>query len=321
MTSLLVSPLLLAALLQSAPGPVTVVASVDTVLVGEPFLVGVSVRAAPGVRVSFPPALTTRDDFVQVGPAAMSRADSAPEQWRAYYRVVGWKAGPLKLPDLTIQLASAAGSGSLTVSIPAPFVRSVLPADTAGLELRSARGPIPPGFPWLWLLLVLLALILVVVYVRRRLRREEPVPVVPELSPAEEALAALEKLRAEREAGQLAAARHFDRLEGILRTYVGATREWAPGKPVNRVAGEDEELIKALRRSALARFGRLGENEERELAAVGACRAWIETEVRVQEEARRAAEAARQKEAPSRSNGAHKGGRTRRDNGGRGNTS
>ncbi|MFQ5889340.1 MAG: hypothetical protein ACE5JR_04725 [Gemmatimonadota bacterium] len=306
------SGLLLLSVLQATPA-VTAVVSPETVRVGEPFLLGVSVRIDPGAEVLFPPAVPAQEELEQAAGAEISRSDSTPGQWRAYYRLVAWRVGATALPPLTLRLVGSGGEREIEVASPSIAVVSVLPADTAGLELRDPRPPLPQRrFPWLAILLALLALLLVLWWLRRRAGRRDH--AAAKLDPADAALRAFAALRADLESGRTDGTVGYDRLEAILREYLAATRAWRPGSPLRSLAGAtdrkapsrpdgrgpagpsgggrpaapergvrgtfvggdgDGRLAGPLRRSALARFARLGVDGRAALTDADVCAKWV----------------------------------------------
>lgn len=242
---------------QDAPGPGTVRtgASVepDTVRVGEPFTIGVVATTPDAVR--FPPLIDAGDGWEQLDIARIETGDG---EARAYYRLVAWRAGELELPDLVI--ATGDGARRFRVRLPAPTVRSILPAGDETPELRGPRGPFDPGVPWLlWLALVVLLAVIAWWWWRRRRRGPEPAVVAEEEGsdlPSERARAAIVALRQEAEAGALAAPAFYDRLEDILRVYLADTRAWPPTRPVRNARELLRGDMRDLHRHAVfSRFG------------------------------------------------------------------
>jgi hypothetical protein len=269
------------------PGPSTlaaqtpqVVAAVepDTVLVGQPFVLGVTVQVEPGTEVHFPSTLPILEDIEQIGVVDVRRDDESDGIWRAYYRLLAWKPEPAVLPAFMVDLLGPEGTGMAEVNPPPVQIVSVLPSDTEALELRPAR-PFLEGrrFPWWWVVISLL-----VAYLAwRSMRKRESAPgaaAAVQLTPSEAALLALRELQMRWEAGQVGDVTYFDRLEAILRDYLETDRGWPPGTVVRAVTNGQRPLAAALRRSALVRFGRLDAPDMEILTATRVCSDWIRDE-------------------------------------------
>jgi hypothetical protein len=242
----------------------------DSVRVGEPFILGVTMRTdAPG-EVRFPPTLTLTDELEQTGGAEV-RASEDQLEWRAYYPLVAWRAEQIQVPEFSVGtlVAGADAPSEVLVRPPAVEVLSVLPDSTEEeLELREARPLLRIRGPtWLWLLLGLLALAPLWWWWSRRL---SPAGIGPPLGPAERALQALAELRGRSKRGELSGAELFDGIESALRGYVAATRAWRPSQTLGALGRGDAGLATALARSALARFARLRTTLDSSLAAIDA---------------------------------------------------
>ena len=250
----------------------------DTVLVGQPFVLGVTVQVEPGTEVRFPSILPILEDIEQLGIVDIRPDEEDDGIWRAYYRLLAWKPEPVVLPAFVVDYFGPEGTGTADVNPPSVQVASVLPSETEALDLRPAR-PFLEGqrFPWWWV-----ALSLLVAYLAwRSMRRREPArkdAVTVSLTPSEAALLALRELQIRWEAGQVGEVGYFDRLEAILRDYLETARDWPPGTVVRAVTNGQRPLAAALRRSALVRFGRLEAPDMEILTATRVCSDWIRAE-------------------------------------------
>lgn len=273
---------------QRPPRAVTAV-DADSIRVGEPFVVGITVAAGRPAEVVFPPSLPLSDPLEQRG-AARVRPSEERGEWRAYYTLVAWRSGRFELPTLEVELRDDSGAGprTLTVAPTAVLVRTVLPEEE-DLELREARPFLRLSRPiWPWLLGALVLLALAAWWWRRRRRAAARAPAAGPTDPGERALAALDRLRRAWESGELAAPEMYDRLEGALRRYAGATRPWEPGRPLRGLANGDRELVGALELSTLVRFARLRPPEGQPARSIDAASDFVRRE-------RRAAAAARER--------------------------
>jgi hypothetical protein len=250
----------------------------DTVLVGQPFVLGVTVQLDPGAEVRFPSTLPILEDVEQLGAADVRSEDQDDGIFRAYYRILAWKAVPTRLPEFSVDYFGPDGSGIATVTPPTVQVVSVLPAETENLELRPARPFIEGGrFPWWW---IALALFVAWLAWRSLRRAEEPAPVIAavRLTPAEAALVSIRELQIAWEAGRVGEVDYFDRLESILRAFMEAVHALPSGTVIRAAVNGHRSLAVALRRSALVRFGRLEAPDMEILTATRVFSDWIRAE-------------------------------------------
>ena len=249
----------------------------DSVRVGEPFVLGITVRNDASAEVLFPPTLTLSEEMEQTGPAEF-RVSEDQLEWRAYYPLVAWQAEQIQIPELSIGTLEAGADAprELLVQPPAVEVLSVLPDSTEELELREARPLLRIRGPkWTWVLLGLLALIPLWLWWSRR---ASVAAVGVRLTADERALQALAELRIRSERREVDGAELFDGVESALRGYVAATRTWRPSQALEAFGRGDEGQAAALSRSALARFARLRTSIETSLAAIDAAIGFVRRE-------------------------------------------
>ncbi len=253
----------------------------DTVHVGQPFRVGVTVTTPRGAEVRLPGVLESTADLEQVGEAEIGRRRPRTGVSRAYYRMVAWTAGEHDVPPIKVEVfLSAEEAEPLEILVPVPTltVETVLPAEIAGLELRQALPYLSP-LPFPLLLILALIALLVGLWAYRKYRKreeeEEPEEVPRELTAWERALEELKKLVASWRAGDLTLDAFCDGLEAVLRGYLEATEAWAPGVPTRAVVNGNRGLANALHYSARVRFARLGGGYGGPIEASDACGAWI----------------------------------------------
>ncbi len=180
--ALLLVPLLLACgatrgFSQSAPAPPRFEVGVrpDTVTVGDRFLVVLGVSAPPGVRVELPARLDSTADLHPAGER-IDRVDTVARRETAAYPMVAWRPGAPAPAFAQVRATYPDGAvATLRVPVRLPFVRSVLPADTALVVPRGPKDVIGPSRDLrLLAALVLLALLLLApsaLLARRLLRR------------------------------------------------------------------------------------------------------------------------------------------------------
>lgn len=251
----------------------------DTVYVGQPFRVGVTVTTPRGAEVRLPGVLETTEDLEQAGEAEIGSRRPLTGASRAYYRLVAWTAGEHEVPPIKVEVflsEEEAEPLEILVSVPTLTVETVLPAEIAGLELRQALPYLSPlPFPLLLILALIALLVGLWAYRKYRKREEEPEEALRELTSWERALEELKKLVASWRAGDLALDAFCDGLEGVLRGYLEATEAWAPGVPTRAVVNGNRGLANALYYSARVRFARLGGGYGGPIEASDACGAWI----------------------------------------------
>lgn len=205
----------------------------DTVTVGGHFRVAVRVEVPPGMRILFPDTLDVPDQ-VEAAATRVMQSDTAAsgvETLTAVYTLAAWKPGTIELPPAQIQLLTEAGPETIAAPVPAVTVRSVLPADTAGIEpmpLKDVLGPDRALLPLLLALLLGLALLGLGIWAwRRRKPASDAFDAAPGIPPRERALGQLDRLLASGllERGDLRS--FYFSMTAIVRAYVGSlSRDW-----------------------------------------------------------------------------------------------
>ena len=256
----------------------------DTVRVGDPFTLGLSIAGPEEADVEFPPLITLGAELEQLRPVSVQWEADGGGQWRARYRLAAWKSGTWTFPDVQVEWQGA----QISLSPPPVHVTTVLPAASESpLPLDGPRGPKRiRGFPW-WLLLLLLAALLLW-WLSRRLRRPEEEEETEWTDPAVDAREVLARLKRDLEQGEVDLAAFYDGLEEVLRKYLAARRGWPPERPVREFVDEAavdrklEELAAGLRslqdRAGLVRFAHVSSAETIALDDADACLAWVDAE-------------------------------------------
>lgn len=259
--------------------------SPDTVRVGDPFTLGLSIAGPRDATVLFPPLLTLGAELEQLGPVDSKWHAEGGGQWRARYRLAAWKAGTWEIPTLRVEWQGA----DVSLTPPPVHVTTVLPAASEGpLPLDGPRGPNRiRGFPW-WLLLLLLALLWLWWLLRRLRRSEDTAEEEATTDPAVDARESLARLKRHLEDGEIDLAAFYDGLEEALRKYLAARRGWPRERPVREFVHEAAEMRRLedveaglrslLGRSGLVRFAHVEAAEAMALGDADACLAWVDAE-------------------------------------------
>ncbi|HCA48728.1 MAG TPA: hypothetical protein DEP45_15650 [Armatimonadetes bacterium] len=217
----------------AADGDVTLTLPTESVMIGEPFTATVEFTLPQGREPALPDKVTAFGDDAEVRSVEQSTSD-APGGGRRYsiaYSLVLWEVGEKTLTSPAIT-SRAADGGSVELERPQSkmTVRGILPEGTE--EIRDLRGPREMPLRWhhyVIAALPVLALIALVVLLvrwvraRRGARLPEEAPAVP-LTPAEEALLALDELEREDLVGQERIKEHYVQLSWIVRNYI--ERRW-----------------------------------------------------------------------------------------------
>jgi hypothetical protein len=294
------APLLLAAWLALAPPqgaapdslpPPHVAAGVvpRTVTVGERFRSHLRVTVPPGARVRL--GLFAANDSLQVVDTVFVRAGNGTVA--AVYPLVAWVAGDTLSESVPLTITLANGDSAVfRVPLRLPEVRSVLPADTADLQPRPAKGLLllpAPGQDRLWWLLAVPLVLAAVLVAWRLLRRSAS---RPRRDPRAEALARLDALR-----GTTAPEPLYTAVTRVLREYLARVdARWGQDLTTHelllRVAGNDVDragLASLLRRADPVKFGALIPTPEEMGRFAADARAWIVANPRDGDAAREAA--------------------------------
>jgi hypothetical protein len=173
----------------------------DTVTVGQRYRAVARITVPPGSRVEVTLAPVDSESVETVGQVKVDTTAAAQGRFGAEVTLVAWKTGPGKAVDALLRVTPPGGAAR-EVSFPfaAPFVRSVLPEDTAGVRPRGPKDVLDAKptmvkqvkLPALGLLLFLLLLGLAYGIIRL-LRRRGSEEIA---DPRERSLAALDRIAA-----------------------------------------------------------------------------------------------------------------------------
>jgi hypothetical protein len=231
---------------QGTAGDVQLTSGVEptSVTVGDRFRVGIRVTAPEGVEVRFPGFADPTGSLELVDTARLVRDPDDPRTVVQVYPLAAWRT-TVSAPVLPVELHLPDGTVRLVrMAMPLPEVRSVLPADTAGLQPRDHRGIIearPARALWPWLLVGLLFLLLFA-WLMRKLRNR--VSAAETTNPRDWALAELDRARKELISSPDRRA-FFSVVSSALRGYLaGSSARWGTDLTTR-------ELIDALEAAGL----------------------------------------------------------------------
>lgn len=201
----------------------------DTVEVGDPFTLVVSVVVPYGARVEWPSLTDTNAAVVMREPVRIVDRGEAQDgrSERAQYSLSAWNVGmlPIGLGDVVVRVGDDVRRISLSDA--RVFVRSVLPADTTLHVPKPARPAFLRETPW-WerwwpALVVIAALALLWWFWRRRARSAEAGVGIPD--PYEHAIAEFDRLERLRLIQSGESGRHVVAATEILRWYLDARHQ------------------------------------------------------------------------------------------------
>jgi hypothetical protein len=217
-------------LAQAIPVDTRLTLEKDTVRVGDPFRVFVSVRVPQGATIDFPVAFDSTGTIQSIDPRAVyAQSDTIGFRQNAVYRVAAWDIGrqPIRMPDITVHM----GTATKTVSFPgyAVFVATVLPADSAQRVPKPARAIFETSLIpwWFWALLAAaIALLIGLWWWWRNRRKKNPAEVL--VDPYERAHRDFQRIEALGlvEAGERS--RYVALVVDVLREYIADRFTHAP---------------------------------------------------------------------------------------------
>jgi hypothetical protein len=262
----------------------------EAITVGDVFHAAVRLET-PGTATVIAPESPALGPDLEMAGVREIRIDTVAGARRTtvLYPLTAWRPGSYDLDELILRVVEDDGEREIRVQLPAFVVRSVLPADTAGIEPQPAKDVLGANRLWWPILLGLMVAALVaaalVAWWRGRARPAPSVVVLPEIAPRDAALAHLEELRNSGllERGELKP--FYGRITEILRRYV-ATLDPAWGTDLTtrelsarlRSAGLPEALAltRILGTADLVKFARASIAADRGRNDLAAACDWVE---------------------------------------------
>jgi hypothetical protein len=263
----------------------------ESITVGDVFHAAVRMELPEGVTLAAPDSIALVEDVEQAGRREV-RIDTVGGVRRATvsWPLAAWRPGTYSLPGVRLRIAGSGRDSVIDVALPTFGVRSVLPADTAGIEPKPARDVLGANRLWWPILLALLiaAIIGTALYIwwRRRRRTVEAAPEEPAIPPLEAARARLAALRREGliERGEYRI--FYERLTETLRHYAAAIQpRWSTDLTTSELAQrlraempvtDALELTRILGAADLVKFARAVPAAEQAARDLDAAAAWLE---------------------------------------------
>lgn len=277
----------------------------DTVQVGDPFIMTVTLEVPAGARVTWPTPADTNGPLGLRAPVRVTGTENgAVRRETAEYDMTVWALGavPVSLQDIVVRIDDK--DTTIPFQAPTVFVQSVLPADTSLQVPKPAKELFPRIVPWweVWWPALLLLLLALIAWLLIRARRKT-FAAAAQFDPfvrAERDFERLERL-ALYEAGEQG--RFVALAVEVLRVYLSvrapdANLALTSDELLNTVAPDSrvptQQLAPLLVEADAIKFGRKPVTAARARALASDARD-IVSAVEQAEQARRAAEQARQR--------------------------
>ena len=215
----------------SADGPVTVSSTVDrdVITIGDPVVFAVTVDLAPGWTVADPgvPRALGEFEVLETEPAQQTRLNGGASRFVFRYRLSAYRVGEQELPPVEVSFAGPDGAtGTASTGGHVVRVQSVILPEENAQDIKPLKPQLPlPGLLASELMRLVfagvgaVAVVLLVIFALWWFRRRRE-PVLDGLTPAQRALAELEKLGALQLAEKGRFTEHYERMTAILRAYV-----------------------------------------------------------------------------------------------------
>jgi hypothetical protein len=271
---------------------VRVAVSPDTATVGDVVSAAIRVELPPGFRAVVPDTLPVTEKVENAGRVRRMEEElpQGGTQLTAVYPVTAWRPGVDSLPTVQVRVIGPGVDRLIPAALPPIRVRSVLPADTAGVEPRPPKDVLGANrllWPWLLLGLLLLLLLAALGYWLWKRRRSRPEPeALPEvLSPRERALRELDRLREEELVARGESKLFYSRATEAVRRYLDVldprwsadltTSELVPSVRRDVDAAVAGELGRLLSAADLVKFARRRPSPADAYAEWEALRRWV----------------------------------------------
>jgi len=214
-----------------AEGPVSAASSIDrdAITVGDQVLLSVTVELASGWQVADPGVARSLGEFevIETEPALQSRLAGGATRIVFRYRVSAYRVGEQTIPPVTVTFTGPRGeTGTAQTAARVIRVQSVILPEEDAMDIKPLKPQLAlPGLlgselvRWVFAGIGAVAVLAAVAIAALFLRRPKEA-AVGGLTPAQRALAALEKVAALGLPEKGRFADHYEQMTGILRSYV-----------------------------------------------------------------------------------------------------
>ncbi|HYU82628.1 MAG TPA: BatD family protein [Candidatus Polarisedimenticolia bacterium] len=221
-----------------ADGPVNVAATVDKrgITIGDPITLSVVVEVDPGYQITDSGVGRTMDEFevLEATPPQVTRIANGRMRYTFRYRITAFRVGNLVFPQINVAYRSPAGEPGVvpTAEIPVVITSVIQPGEATDdikpakpqLRLPTAAPQIPQLAIQVALAVVVLAMLALIIRQTRRVARRRAADAdMGEvlLTPAQRAMAELNRVASLGLPEKGRYAEHYALLSKALRAYVG----------------------------------------------------------------------------------------------------
>ena len=220
----------------AADGPVNVAATVDKrgITIGDPITLSVVVEVDAGYQITDSGVGRTMDEFevLEANPAQVTRIANSRTRYTFRYRITAFRVGNLVFPQINIGYRSPAGEPGVvpTAEIPVVVTSVIQPGEATDdikpvkpqLRLPTAAPQIPQLAVQVALAVVVLAMLALIIRQTRRSARSRAGDMDEVLlTPAQRAMAELNRVASLGLPEKGRYAEHYALLSKALRAYVG----------------------------------------------------------------------------------------------------
>lgn len=256
----------------AADGPVTVSSTIDrdAITIGDPVVLAVTVELATGWTVADPgvPRALGGFEISETEPAQQTRLNGGATRLVFRYRLSAYRVGEQELPPVAVSFTGPNGeTGTASTGRHVVRVQSVILPDEDPRDIKPLKPQLPvPGLlaselrRWAFAGAGAVAVVGIALFILWSFRKRGQ--LVPDgLTPAQRAVAELEKLAQLQLAEKGRFAEHYERMTGILRTYVAEQYRLPAGERTPRELRFEMERagVDAQQRAAIFEILREGE--------------------------------------------------------------
>jgi hypothetical protein len=220
----------------AADGPVSATATVDKrgITIGDPITLSLVVEADPGYRITDSGVGRIMDEFevLEAIPPQVTKTASGRTRYTFRYRVTAFRVGDLIFPQINVAYQSSTGQRDVvpTAEIPIVITSVIRPGEATNdikpakpqLRLPTAAPQIPQLAIQVALAVVVLAMLALIIRQTRRAaaRRAKDADLEIQLTPAQRAMAELNRVASLGLPEKGRYAEHYALLSRALRAYV-----------------------------------------------------------------------------------------------------